>query len=180
MAVAVISDDIAYPTRPSCPGLILIYVAIVVALVTSMLQSSPANNIIKRELAHWPQDSEAGVDDRNQSYPNAHEGSDLGLREPLIMKGGDADVEENGLHPSDQEKKSSTVAVLLRLAAVDAPIISVAFAFGSIAALGQALIPYFTGKIVDYASIDPNPDAFKSTIFKLLGVAAGCAIFTGE
>lgn len=43
----------------------------------------------------------------------------------------------------------------------------------------QALIPYYTGKIVDYASIDPSPHDFKVTTLKMLGVALGCAVFTG-
>ena len=48
------------------------------------------------------------------------------------------------------------------------------------AALGQALIPYFTGRIIDYASIDPNRAAFQVTTLKLIAVAFGCAVFTGE
>ena len=48
------------------------------------------------------------------------------------------------------------------------------------AALGQALIPYFTGRIIDYASIDPNRAAFQATTLKLIAVAFGCAVFTGK
>ena len=50
---------------------------------------------------------------------------------------------------------------------------------GALAALGQALIPYYTGLIIDYASIDPNPNMFRSTTVHLLAVAFGCAVFTG-
>lgn len=43
----------------------------------------------------------------------------------------------------------------------------------------QAAIPYYTGKIIDYASIDPDPHDFKLTTLKMLGVALACAVFTG-
>lgn len=43
----------------------------------------------------------------------------------------------------------------------------------------QALIPYYTGKIIDFASIDPDPRRFRDTTLKMLGVALGCAVFTG-
>lgn len=45
--------------------------------------------------------------------------------------------------------------------------------------MGQALIPYYTGVIIDYASIDPDADAFQWTCVKLVVVALGCAVFTG-
>jgi ATP-binding cassette subfamily B (MDR/TAP) protein 9 len=50
---------------------------------------------------------------------------------------------------------------------------------GAAAALGQALIPYYTGIIIDYASIDPYPEGFQWTCVKLVLVALGCAVFTG-
>lgn len=34
-------------------------------------------------------------------------------------------------------------------------------------------------QIIDYASIDPEPQKFHATTLKLLGVAAACALFTG-
>lgn len=50
---------------------------------------------------------------------------------------------------------------------------------GTAAALGQALVPYYTGKIIDYASIEPDSYRFQQTTLKLVGVAFGCAVFTG-
>lgn len=50
---------------------------------------------------------------------------------------------------------------------------------GAAAALGQALIPYYTGMIIDYASIEPYPEGFQGTCIKLVLVALGCAVFTG-
>ena len=50
---------------------------------------------------------------------------------------------------------------------------------GAAAALGQALIPYYTGVIIDCASIDPDPKEFQWTCLKLVVVSLGCAVFTG-
>ena len=50
---------------------------------------------------------------------------------------------------------------------------------GALAALGQALIPFYTGRIIDYASIDPDTAQFEHTIVLLVLVALGCSIFTG-
>ena len=47
------------------------------------------------------------------------------------------------------------------------------------AALAQALIPFFTGYIIDYASIDPNKTAFWRTTVELVIVSFVCAIATG-
>lgn len=74
---------------------------------------------------------------------------------------------------------AATISELLRLSLPDGLILLLAFTAGAAAALGQALVPYFTGKIIDYASIDPNPAEFRLTTLKLLGVALGCAVFTG-
>jgi len=41
------------------------------------------------------------------------------------------------------------------------------------------LIPYYTGVIIDCASIDPDPKEFQWTCLKLVVVALGCAVFTG-
>ena len=53
------------------------------------------------------------------------------------------------------------------------------FNAGAVAALSAALIPYFTGQIIDYASIEPDVTAFKTVTLKLLAVAFACAVFTG-
>lgn len=50
---------------------------------------------------------------------------------------------------------------------------------GAAAALGQALIPYYTGVIIDCASIDPDAKEFQWTCLKLVVVSLGCAVFTG-
>lgn len=52
--------------------------------------------------------------------------------------------------------QQGTVVELLRLSVPDTPVLLAAFVFGSAAALMAACVPYFTGLIVDYASIDPD------------------------
>jgi hypothetical protein len=50
---------------------------------------------------------------------------------------------------------------------------------GGLAALGQALIPYYTGIILDQATMDPDRNAFRATVVKLMIVSLACAVFTG-
>lgn len=112
------------------------------------------------------------VDTQRALHPGASSGggsSGSGMAEPLLGKSGDT-----------QDKDSSaTIPELILLSGPDAHILMLAFTAGAVAALGQALIPYYTGKIIDYASIDPDPPAFKATTLKMLVVALVCAVFTG-
>ena len=55
----------------------------------------------------------------------------------------------------------ATITALLLLALPDVGILMVAFTGGVVAALGQAAIPFYIGRSIDYASIDPNPEKFK-------------------
>ena len=50
---------------------------------------------------------------------------------------------------------------------------------GIFAALGQALIPYLTGLIIDYASIDPDRHKFVVATVQLVGASFACAVVTG-
>lgn len=47
------------------------------------------------------------------------------------------------------------------------------------AALGQALIPFYTGILIDQATLDPDRRAFQATVLKLMAVSLACALFTG-
>ena len=55
----------------------------------------------------------------------------------------------------------AAIAALLLLALPDTATLLVAFSAGVVAALGQAAIPYYIGKSIDYASIDPDPAKFR-------------------
>ncbi|GFH30272.1 ABC transmembrane type-1 domain-containing protein, partial [Haematococcus lacustris] len=68
----------------------------------------------------------------------------------------------------------------LRLSAPDWHIIALAFLAGCLAALAQACIPYFTGLVIDYASIEPDRVKFLTTIKRLVAVAVLCGLLTGS
>ncbi len=53
------------------------------------------------------------------------------------------------------------------------------FVAGAVSAISAALIPFYTGQIIDFASIEPDVTAFKEGCLKLLAVAFACAVFTG-
>lgn len=78
-----------------------------------------------------------------------------------------------------EAEHQTTIMDLVRLSGPDVHITSVAFAAGTLAALAQASVPYFTGKIVDAASIDPDPQAFRQYTVRLVEAAALCAVFSG-
>ncbi|KAK9788445.1 hypothetical protein WJX73_000962 [Symbiochloris irregularis] len=80
---------------------------------------------------------------------------------------------------AQQASDARTILTLVAYSAQDTVLLSVAFAAGALAALALALIPYFTGQIVDYATIDQDSHAFTLTTGKLLAASLACAIFTG-
>ena len=55
-----------------------------------------------------------------------------------------------------QSINQATVMELIHLSAPDWMVILVAFLAGGVAALMSACVPYYTGLIIDYASIDPD------------------------
>ena len=100
-----------------------------------------------------------------------------GVSEPLLDKG----CQQLSVRRADRR---GTITLLLHYSAYDLPLLLLAFsaggqlrscravllqaalagdprlnspAAGALAALGQALIPFYTGRIIDYASIDPRP-----------------------
>ncbi len=59
-----------------------------------------------------------------------------------------------------QKHTPPTITALLRLSFPDVHIITGAFLAGSVAALAQALLPYFTGKIIDAAALESRRSDF--------------------
>ncbi|EFN54348.1 hypothetical protein CHLNCDRAFT_36050 [Chlorella variabilis] len=161
VVVAVLGEERLLPPDPgdaSDPpgsvGLLCMYASIVVALLCSFMEGW----LGQRLVARWRKQHEAAEEAAGQA----------GARQPLLGKGKAA-----------KEADSATIPELIKLSAPDTHILFMAFTAGAAAALGQALVPYYTGKIIDYASIDPDPHAFRLTTLKMLGVALGCAFFTG-
>lgn len=66
----------------------------------------------------------------------------------------------------------ATIAALLLLALPDTATLLVAFSAGVVAALGQAAIPYYIGKSIDFASIDPDPAKFRHGAVMLVSAGA--------
>lgn len=105
--------------------------------------------------------------------------------EPLLHEpaGSESDSDpdlDSSAEVSLQKNGRRTIAALLGMSAADTPLLLLAFAAGTAAAWGQALVPHYTGKIIDSASIQPDGQKFQWNILKLLGVAVGCALFTGS
>lgn len=163
VVVAVLGHDRLWPKDLASPGLALVYTSIVASLLASFAQVSSGRALVRR----WQRRAKPTVAELGDGTNDA--------AEPLLgpAKG---DEEEGGL---SEEARNATIGSLLRLSAPDTPLLLLAFSAGAAAALGQALIPYYTGRIIDYASIDPNPDSFKLTTEKLVGVGLACAVFTG-
>jgi len=163
VVVAILGKEEVFPSSPSCPGLALIYFSIVGCLLTSFVQTTSARALVHRWQKYSAASAQAGI-------------ADDSMAEPLLNAPDKLPAEENK-HSS--ETRHATIGSLLALSAPDTPLLLLAFSAGAAAALCQALIPYYAGRIVDFASIDPDRDAFTLTTRKLVGVAAACAVFTG-
>ncbi|KAI8108318.1 hypothetical protein M9434_006345 [Picochlorum sp. BPE23] len=157
VVVAILSDEEPWPVDRYHSGLVCIYTGLVVAFVVTQFQQHVCMRAID-----------------SLAKKKAMEVRASSLYQPLV-----ADSEEHKDDGGEEEVRHATILGLLGFAAPDTLLLTVAFLAGSLAALGQALIPYYTGKIIDYASIDPDRALFKYTIVKLLLVAFLCAIFTG-
>ena len=103
-----------------------------------------------------------------------------GLEEPLLGGaggGGGANAEGKGpasaASPTPQAPPpvptSATIRTLASLAAEDAPLLCLAFFAGCTAALGNALIPFLTGRALDDAVLRRDEGAFHSTLLDLAG-----------
>ncbi|KAF5832896.1 hypothetical protein DUNSADRAFT_11046 [Dunaliella salina] len=117
---------------------------------------------------------EAAEEGRGEG-PGARKAGANGVGRSVSGKGNGKDKEED----AKKGVQSKTVWHLLQLSMPDWPIITVAFLFGIAAALMQAVIPYYTGLVIDYASIEPDRQQFKATILKLVYVAAACGVLSG-
>lgn len=176
VVAAVLAEDRLLPPGPDAPagavghaGLLCMYGSIVAALLCSFLEGWLGRQVVVR----WRKQCEAleggAAGGSSRSGSSVHGSSGSSVAQPLLGKA----------PAPDEDKESATIPELILLSAPDAHILLLAFTAGAAAALGQAAIPYYTGKIIDYASIDPDPHEFKLTTLKMLGVALACAVFTG-
>uniref|UniRef100_A0A6S8M2Q5 ATP-binding cassette transporter n=1 Tax=Dunaliella tertiolecta TaxID=3047 RepID=A0A6S8M2Q5_DUNTE len=169
----------------------------------SLVAALPSHTSEEREgqQAEGLADGEECIAGARKGYNKKGGGADAALRAPLLeaaeegrggaearqQVGANGEGRGNGKGKAkdkeDGAKKgvqSKTVWHLLQLSMPDWPIITVAFMFGIAAALMQAVIPYYTGLVIDYASIEPDRQKFKATIVKLVYVAAACGVLSGS
>lgn len=93
---------------------------------------------------------------------------------------GEEDSGEHEILAEDEgHVRHATIRALLGFAKPDTLLLSAGFLFGSLAALGMALVPYLSGQVIDYASIDPDRRLFIRSIMDLVVVAALTGISTG-
>lgn len=142
-------------------GLLCMYLSIATCLATSVAEGEVSRRLIT-ERAATPAD-------------------EVGVRTPLLP----TDEEKGKAKPAEAaaapQAKQRTALELLRLSAPDWPILVLAFSCGFVAALGQALIPWFTGEIVDLAfEIDTRRQEFNAYSAYLLATAGVTAMFTGS
>lgn len=160
VAVAVGAPDqvLPDPALPGVSGLLCSFVSIVTSLCSSLVTGMLLRWLIteKGRSVGKKADEETGT---------AGSSADSSVRQPLLSPGTSSwDLPQNdkvvGSSADEDEAGSSaqhsTVLELLKLSVADTPLLIGAFTFGVGAALMAACVPYFTGLIIDYASIDPD------------------------
>jgi ATP-binding cassette, subfamily B (MDR/TAP), member 9 len=190
MAIAVLTPDGAWPggggsgsaAAPSFTGLAPLFAALCTSAACGGLEHWAGARLVR-----------GAAEDAEQRKQRARPGS--AVEAPLLLDAngdGDGDdgleddsaAEDGGtpLPPPDTEAPplppSRTLAVLARIAAQDAPYLAAAFAAGAAAAVGNALIPHYTGVALDDATLRPDRAVFHATLARLAAAAAGTAVAT--
>lgn len=175
--VAIGAPDQPLPAHGS-PGLIFMYTAICTPLLCSLAGGALTRWLItrrgrgktggglRRGLGHrkaMDGDEEAGTTtpllSSSAALPGGGSWEDAVNNKQLEQGGDDGDdgvFNTAQLDGEDRGIQPATVFELVRLSAPDTPLLLAAFVCGSAAALAAACVPYYTGMIIDYASIDPD------------------------
>jgi ATP-binding cassette subfamily B (MDR/TAP) protein 9 len=154
VAVAVWAPDMVMPS-PSLPGvsgLLCTFVAI-----TTSICSSLVTGLVIRWLIHrrgTPASSKTDEESPGSEVTRPLLAASWEVPENNKSVGQSAD---KGSEEAEQKTlQPGTVLELVRMTVPDMPVLLFAFLFGVAAALMAACVPYFTGLIIDYASIDPD------------------------
>jgi len=160
VAVAVGAPDqvLPDPALPGVSGLLCSFVSIITSLCSSLVTGMLLRWLIaeKGRAVGKKADEETGT---------AGPSSDSSVLQPLLSPGTSSwELPSNnkavGSSGEDSEggdsAQHSTVMELLKLSVPDTGLLIGAFSFGVGAALMAACVPYYTGLIIDYASIDPD------------------------
>lgn len=184
VAVAMLSDDAPQPAAGGRAGLAYLFTSIAAALAAVTLLAAATGRSIARFSKSGIERAQRDEDDAAEPLLRAstagdgcaaagdasHGSSTLSVRAQQAKPGADA----------ADAASSATVCALLALAAADTHILVAAFSAGLVAALGQALIPYYTGKSIDAASVEREASwsAFHENIAHLVYTAIATAVFT--
>ncbi|XP_036104835.1 antigen peptide transporter 2 isoform X2 [Molossus molossus] len=86
-----------------------------------------------------------------------------------------------GAQEKEQGQKNSRALMwrLLRLSRPDLPFLIAAFFFLAVAVLGETLIPYYSGRVIDILGGDFDPEAFASAIFFMCLFSVGSSLSAG-
>eukprot|EP00878_Enallax_costatus_P014219 GHUV01014873.1.p1 GENE.GHUV01014873.1~~GHUV01014873.1.p1 ORF type:complete len:765 (+),score=113.02 GHUV01014873.1:294-2588(+) len=175
VVVAVYAPDqvLPSPAHPGVAGLMCTFVS----LTTSLCSSLVTGMLIRWLIMNKGRPTGKEADEES--------GSDV-ITQPLLTTSWERPennkrigAAKDSADEQRQEIQPGTVMELVKLSTPDTPVLLVAFVFGAAAALMAACVPYYTGLIIDYASIDPDRSRFTVTTMKLIGVAILCGIFTG-
>lgn len=154
--LAVLCSDDLWPTRTSA-GIVPMYAGVLLSFMgTFAVRGDVHRDNVRRSDDRRGYGAEYGDDEYRELPDESVEGSE-----------------------NDSEVRHATIRALLGFAAPDTLLLCAGFLFGSLAALGMALVPYLSGQVIDYASIDPDRRLFHLSIWKLLFVAVLTGIFTG-
>ena len=164
VVVAILGDEVLWPADTEHCGLAYMYVS----LISQLFASLWVHAACQASFARMQEEAEQMI------------GPDDPRQQPLLRTGPSMSQKKSGRDTKDKsDVQHATIMALVKFAIPDSFLLTLAFMAGSLAALGQALLPYYTGKIIDYASIDPDEKLFKYTTLKMIVVALLCAIFTG-
>ncbi|XP_066110254.1 antigen peptide transporter 2 [Saccopteryx bilineata] len=78
-----------------------------------------------------------------------------------------------------QEKNKGLMWRLLKLSRPDLPFLIAAFFFLVVAVLGETLIPYYSGRVIDILGGDFDPETFASAIFFMCLFSVGSSLSAG-
>uniref|UniRef100_A0A8C4MRG6 Antigen peptide transporter 2 n=1 Tax=Equus asinus TaxID=9793 RepID=A0A8C4MRG6_EQUAS len=78
-----------------------------------------------------------------------------------------------------QETNKALMWRLLKLSRPDLPFLAIAFFFLVLAVLGETLIPYYSGRVIDILGSDFDPHAFASAIFFMCVFSIGSSLSAG-
>lgn len=154
--VAVYAPDqvLPDPSQPGVSGLLCMYISLTTSLCSSLVTGMLVRWLIMNKgkvSSKESEDEESGEVTRPLLTTS--------WERPENNKRLDGEKSSGIDQDSDQQKdeiQPGTVMELVKLSAADSPVLLVAFVFGVAAALMAACIPYYTGQIIDFASIDPD------------------------